>query len=141
MQRLITSLAMIIAVAAAATPAFAQSRDLAGSWVLDAEKSGTKDGPPMVVLTLTAKEFTARLGGETARLMTFKLDGTETTLADGAGKTKAEWKGNKLDATVTIETGPQTATFSRDGVWLVMEGNSPQRGQVKLYYRKAPAKY
>ena len=67
MKRLILPIVMVATVLAAATPAFAQSKDLAGSWMLDAEKSATKDGPPKIVLTLTDKEFTARLGGDTAR--------------------------------------------------------------------------
>lgn len=141
MKRLMTSIAVFVAVAAAATPAFGQSKDLAGSWVLDAEKSATKDGPPKIVLTLTDKEFTARLGGDTARLMTFKLDGTETTMAEGSAKTSAMWKGNKLEATVTVvERGPETVTFSRDGIWLAVEVKSEGPGPKKLYFKKEPAK-
>lgn len=139
MKRLILPIVMVATVLAAATPAFAQSKDFAGSWMLDAEKSATKDGPPAIVLTLTDKEFTARLGGETARLMTFKLDGTETTLTEGI-KAKAAWKGNKLDATITTPNGPETVSFSRDGAWLVMEGSSKEHGPMKFYFKKAPAK-
>ena len=139
MKRLILPIVMFATVLAAATPAFAQSKDIAGSWMLDAEKSGKTDGPPAIVLTLTDKEFTARLGGEKARLMTFKLDGTETVLAEGF-KTKAVWKGNKLDATVVSERGPETVTFSRDGAWLVMEGSHAEHGPMKFYFKKAPAK-
>ena len=139
MKRLILPIVMFATVLAAATPAFAQGKDLAGSWMLDAEKSGKSDGPPAIVLTLTDKEFTARLGGEKARVMTFKLDGTETALAEGV-KTKAAWKGNRLDATVTTPNGPETVSFSRDGAWLVMEGSHPEHGPMKFYFKKAPAK-
>ena len=140
MKRLMSPLVMSALVRAAVIPVLAQSRDFAGSWVLDADKSGSKDGPPMIVLTLSDKEFTARLGNETARLMTFKLDGTETVLAEGAAKTKAAWNGNKLAATVVTDRGPETITISRDGAWLVMEGSHPEHGPMKLYFKKAPAK-
>lgn len=139
MKRLMMPIVMFATVLAAATPAYAQSKDFAGSWVLDAEKSGSKEGPPMIIVTLTEKEFTARLGNETARLMTFKLDGTETTLSEGV-KTKAAWNGSKLAATVVSERGPETLMISRDGAWLVMEGSHPERGPMKLYFKKAPAK-
>ena len=139
MKRLILPIVMLATVLAAATSAFAQSKDFAGSWVLDAEKSGSKDGPPMIVVTMTDNQFTARLGSNDARLMTFKLDGTEMTLAEGV-KTKAVWKGNKLSATVESDRGPETITISRDGAWLVMEGAHPEHGPMKLYFKKAPAK-
>jgi hypothetical protein len=139
MKRLMMSILMCAIAVAAATPAFAQSKDFAGSWVLDADKSGSKDGPPMIVVTMNDKEFTARMGSESARLMTFKLDGTETTLAEGV-KTKAAWNGNKLAATVVSDRGPETITISRDGAWLVMEGSHPEHGPMKLYFKKAPAK-
>ena len=139
MKRLILPIVMLATVLAAATSAFAQSKDFAGSWVLDAEKSGSKDGPPMIVVTMTDNQFTARLGSNDARLMTFKLDGTEMTLSEGV-KTKAVWKGSKLAATVESDRGPETITISRDGAWLVMEGSHPEHGPMKLYFKKAPAK-
>ena len=140
MKRLMIPIVMLSAVLAAVTPAFAQSKDFAGSWVFDAEKSGSKDGPPMIVVTLTDKELTARLGSETARLMTFRLDGTEMTTAEGA-KTTAVWKGSKLAATVVMpDRSPETVTMSREGAWLVMEGTSHDHGPMKLYFKKAPAK-
>ena len=138
MKRLVMLFAMLAAVAATA-PVWAQSKDLAGSWVLDAEKTGSSEGPKMVVITLTATEFTARMGSETAPAMAFKLDGTETALKDG-GKTKAAWRGDKLDATLTNERGPETVTLSRDGAWLVVESTRGQRGPMKLYFKKAPSK-
>jgi hypothetical protein len=139
MKRLIVPMVIFVTALATASTAFAQSKDLAGSWVLDVEKSGKKDGPPMVVITLTDKEFAARLGGPTARLMTFKLDGTETTLTEGV-KAKAAWKGNKLEATITGPTeGPESVLFSRDGAWLVMEGSSKEHGPMKFYFKKAPS--
>jgi hypothetical protein len=129
---------------AATTTLTAQSKDLAGTWLIDAaksaEKSGKAPGPPMMVLTLTDKEFTARMGSANGPAMSFKLDGTETTGQHGE-KTKAAWKGNKLDATIISENGvPETITFSRDGEWLVMEGTMPKHGPVKFYFKKAPAK-
>lgn len=139
MKRLMLSIATLAIVLATPTPAVAQGKDFAGSWVLDVEKSGSKDGPPMIVLTLSDKEFTARMGSDTARVMTFKLDGTETALAEGA-RTKAAWNGNKLAATVVTDRGPETITISRDGAWLVMEGSHPEQGPMKLYFKKAPAK-
>jgi hypothetical protein len=137
MKRLLPLIAMFVVMLAAATPSFAQSKDLAGSWVLDAEKSSSKEGPPMVIITLTATEFTARLGSATAQLMSFKLDGTETELKERGAKTRAEWKGNKLNATVTSQHGPETVVFSRDGAWLVMEGNSKEHGPMKFYFKKS----
>ena len=140
MKRLMLPIVMVATVLAAATPAFAQSKEFAGSWLLDADKSGSKDGPPMVVVTMTEKEFTARLGSETARLMTFKLDGTEMAISEGI-KTKAAWNGNKLAVTVvSAERGPETLTISREGSWLLIEGSHPERGPMKLYFKKAPAK-
>jgi hypothetical protein len=139
MKRFVMLFAILAAVAAAA-PAWAQSKDLAGSWVLDPEKTGNSDGPKLVVITLTAAEFTARMGSETAPAMAFKLDGTETTLKNG-GKTKAAWRGDKLDATVTNERGPETVTFSREGAWLVVESTRGARGPMKLYFKKGPAEF
>ena len=139
-KSLIPLFVMAAAVAAFVAPVSAQSKDLAGSWTLDVEKSGTKDGPPMMVLTLTDKELTARAGDPKAPTMTFKLDGTETEMTGGM-KTKAAWKGNKLEATVISPKGAsETISFSRDGAWMLMEGNSPQHGPMKLYFKKTPAK-
>lgn len=127
-------------VCAIATPASAQSKDFAGSWTLDVEKSGTKDGPSTMVLTMTDKELNARAGHPNAPAMTFALDGTETVMKNGA-KTKAVWKGHKLDASVVDHNGvAETITISRDGAWLVMETTSRQGGALKLYFKKTPAK-
>jgi hypothetical protein len=136
MKRLILPLVVAAAVGVAAAPAAAQSKDLSGSWTLDVEKSGTKDGPSLLVITLTDTEFTAGFGNAKAPAMTFKLDGTETALKDG-GKSKASWRGNKLDATVISPHGvAETVSFSRDGEWLVMEGVKPKHGPLKLYFKK-----
>jgi len=128
-------------VCAGAATTFAQGKkDLGGTWLLDVEKSGRKDGPQTLVLTLTEKEFTGRVGGATAPAFTFMLDGTETTQKDGA-KTKAAWNGNKLEATVISAQGAkETLTFSRDGAWLVMEGVSPEQGAMKFYFKKDAGK-
>ena len=136
MKRLIVPIVTIVAVLAAPLT-FAQSRDLAGKWVLDVEKSGSKDGPPVVVITLTDKEFTVRMGADTAPVMTFKLDGTET--AHKAGKTKAAWKGARLEATLSTETRSETLSFSRDGSWLVVESLTSDVGPKRLFFKKAPA--
>jgi hypothetical protein len=137
MKRLILPLA-VAAVCAIAAPASAQSKDFSGSWTLDIEKSGTKDGPSLLVLTLTEKELTARAGNAKAKVITFKLDGTETVTNDV--RTKASWNGHKLNATVISPQGAaETISFSRDGAWLLMEGNSPERGPMKLYFKKTPA--
>jgi hypothetical protein len=139
MKRLILPIVTAV-VCAIATPAFAQSKDFAGSWTLDVEKSGTKDGPGSMVFTVTDKELTARAGSEKAPMMTFALDGTERTLKEGV-KTKAAWRGNKLDATVVNEKGiAETVTISRDGAWLVMETTSHNGGPLKLFFKKTPAK-
>jgi len=147
MKRLIRSLGIAAAICATAFPTFAQSKDLAGSWTLDVEKSGTKEGPAGLVITLTDKEMNvtpnvpaARAGDSKAPTMTFKLDGTETEMQGGM-KTKASWHGSKLEATVINPKGTgDTISFSRDGAWLVMEGNSPQHGPMKLFFKKTPAK-
>jgi hypothetical protein len=103
-------------------------------------KSGKKEGPPAVAITLTASEFTARIGPETALAITLKLDGTETSMPRG-GKGKAVWEGNKIAATLTSPSGSSdTVRFSRDGAWLVMEGESKEHGPMKFYFKKAPAK-
>lgn len=139
MKRLMIPIVMI-ALLATAAPASAQSKELAGSWVIDVEKTGKSEAPPAFVITLTNKEFTARMGDGSAPEMAFKLDGTETTLKSGL-KTKASWKGNKLEATlIGTRAGTETLTFSREGAWLVVEGPSPDGKPMKFYFKKAPAK-
>ena len=137
MKRLVT-LFVVAAMVASSASAQAQSKELAGSWALDAEKSTSKDAPKMVVLTLTDKEFTTRFGSTTARVMPFKLDGTETAVGENY-KTKAVWKGTKLEATVVSPTYTETITFFREGAWLVMEGSSREHGPLKFYFKKIPA--
>ena len=140
MKRLMKVIVMLAAMLIAAAPAFAQSKDLAGSWVLDVEKTGKKDGPPAVVITLTDKEFSAQIGGESAPSIVLKLDGTESVLKTGQ-KAKASWNGNKLEATMLEgRGGPETLIFSRDGSWLLVEGKSEDDKPMKFYYKKAPAK-
>ena len=130
---------LLIAVGFLAGPLAAQGKELAGSWTLDADKSASKDGPPAVVITLTDKEFTARLGGPKARLMTFRTDGTETDVSQGA-RGKAMWNGSKLEATLLIGNsgGPETVTFWREGAWLVVEAKG-EKGPMKFYFKKAPS--
>ena len=141
MKKPIVLTLVLSAVLAAGQVAFAQGKDLGGSWVLDAEKSGRKDGPPAVFITLTASEFKARLGSETSPEATFKLDGTETPMPRGGGKAKGKWEGNKVAATITSDNGnTDTVRFSRDDAWLVMELESKEHGAMKFYFKKAPAK-
>jgi hypothetical protein len=140
MKRLFVLFVVFVAVLSARATSFAQSKDLSGSWALDVEKSGTKDGPPMIGITLTAAEFVAKVGSEKATAVTFKLDGMETPMEKG-GKTKAAWNGNKLDATLISRDGnAETITFSRDGAWLVMEVPSKERGRMKFYFKKTAGK-
>ena len=135
MKRLVVLILMLAGLMSGL--ASAQSRDLAGSWTLDVEKSKSKEGPQAVVITLTDKEFTARLGGPQARLMTFRTDGTETDVSQGI-KGRASWNGNKLDATVIKPSGPDTVTFSRDGAWLVVEAKG-EDGPMKFFFKKTPS--
>ena len=135
MKRLIVFILLIL-VGLMAGPAGAQNRDLTGTWTLDVEKSGSKDGPPSVIITLTAAEFTARLGGPNARLMTFKTDGTETDVSQGV-KGKAVWTGNRIEVTLLLPSGPETVKFSRDGAWLVVEP-SVDKGPNKFFFKREP---
>lgn len=131
-------LAMLF-VAVMTTAVFAQGREFSGSWVLDVEKSGSKQGPPVMTIVLTAKEFKVTMGaGERVETIVLKTDGTETEV-DHGNKGKAEWKGDKLVATIISSHGPSSVTFSREGAWLVQEGEGG-RGPSKLYFKKAPAK-
>jgi len=117
--------------------ALAQSKDFAGSWVLDPEKSGTTQGPPAVIIKMTPAEFRLKLGSDDQEVL-FKLDGSETEQPNG-NRSKAVWKGSKLEATLTMSRGAQSITFSREGAWLVLERES-SRGPSKLYLKKAPPK-
>ena len=131
MQRL-----TILCVALLTASALAQEKDFSGSWVLDAEKSGTNSGPPAMVIKMTAQEFIVTMGeAPKTQTVTFKLDGTETAFEHG--RSKAEWNGSRLVATIISERGPSSVFFSREGAWLVQERESP-RGPVKLYFKKAP---
>ena len=128
---------LLVAAGLIAGPVSAQSKDFAGSWTLDVAKTGSKDGPPMVVITLTEKEFTARLGSATGRQMTFRTDGTETDVSNGT-RGKASWKATRLEATIITPGGPETVTFWREGAWLVVEASS-EKGPMKFFFTKTPA--
>lgn len=131
------TLTMIIAAWLIATPVLAQTRDLGGTWILDAEKSGTKEGPPVVILTQTDKELTLKAGGEAARLVKYTLDGAEHEFTPGV-KTKAVWKGAKLETTLTtVERGVEQITLSREGAWLLAEVKHPERGVMKIYFKRS----
>ena len=134
MKRL--AMLMIIAMTMTVT---AQGKDFNGSWVLDVEKSGSKNGPPEMTVTLNAKELAVTAGtGERAQTLRFALDGTETDMGNGR-KGKAAWKGDKLVTTLTTSRGPVTVTLWREGVWLVQEAGGGGES-TKLYFKKAPAK-
>ena len=126
---------------------FAQGRNLAGEWTLDAAKSGQpasarEGGPPKMFIKQTAKEIAIGMGRED-NIVTFNLDGTEA--AQKMGTSKMEWKGDKFLATVTSARGGgpgngMTLTFYREGAWLVVESPAHSGGGVdKLYYAKATA--
>ena len=136
-NRILFKLSVIIVVWLIASPAVAQIRDLSGTWVMDAEKSGTKEGPPVVILTQTEKEVTLRAGGEKGRLVTYTLDGVEREFSPGV-KTKAAWKAGKLETTMTtVERGVEQIVLSRDGIWLVAEVMHPELGLKKWYFKRS----
>jgi hypothetical protein len=71
-------------------------------------------GPGTMTIVLGANEFKVTMGdGTRAATVAFKLDGTETELEHG-NKGKAEWKGDKLEATIISSRGPSSVTFSRE---------------------------
>lgn len=136
-NRILFKSSVIVAVWLIAAPAFAQTKDLAGTWMMDVEKSGTKEGPPIVILTQSDKEVTLRAGGEKGRLVTYTLDGVEREFIPGV-KTKAVWKGTKLETTMTtVERGVEQIVLSRDGVWLVAEVMHPELGLKKWYFKRS----
>jgi len=136
MKRLACVFAMVMTTAVLAQ---GQTKQLVGKWLLDIEKSGTKNAPPTMVIETTDKDFKVTLGDDTrTQTMVFKLDGTETEMANQR-KTSLAWKGSKLEATVTDARGKSSVLLSREGDWLVQEGVSPQ-GPTKIYFKKAPAK-
>ena len=136
MMRTMVQVWVIVLVAALPVLVSAQGRDLAGTWALDTEKSGRSDGPPLVVITQTASEVTLRLGRESARLIPFKLDGSETTLPGGE-KSRAKWIRDRFEATLASDHGEdRTFTFSREGSWLVLEADRGH-GPEKHYLKKA----
>ena len=138
MKRL--AIVMVVLIALFGGPMSGQGKDVGGTWLLDTAKSSTKEGPPMVILALTDKEFSAQFGNEKARVMKFTLDGVEQVTPEGA-KTKASWNGNRLEATVTMPGRPtETVVFSREGNWLLVEAPSQKQGAEKLYFKKAPPK-
>lgn len=139
---------------------YAQGRNFAGEWILDAAKTGPlagapatnapaaagrqagPAGPPKMFIKQTAKEISIGMGRED-NVVTFNLDGSDA--AQKQGTSKMAWKGDKLVATVTSAraggpSGGTSLTFYREGAWLVVEepahgGN----GVEKLYYAKATA--
>ena len=141
-----TALAALFAVAMTATT-FAQGRTIAGTWQLDVAKTGPAaaqagaraGGPPKMFIKQTTKDISIGMGTE-ANAVTFNLDGSEAE--QKMGKSKMEWKGNKLIATVTStrdgKAMSMSLTFYRDGAWLVVENPAHDGGGVeKMYYAKA----
>ena len=105
---------------------------LSGKWVLDAEKSGTTNAPPMMTIELIDNDFKVTMGdGTRTESMAFKLDGTETELSHG-GKGRAAWKGNKLEVTIVSARGSSSVLFSREGEWLVQEEGSSSRAFASM---------
>jgi len=136
MKRIGLVLAMLVTTTMLAQ---GQTKQLVGKWLLDVEKSGTKNAPPTMVIETTDKDLKVTLGDDKrTQTMIFKLDGTEMEMANQR-KTAMAWKGNKLEATVIDARGRSSVLFSREGDWLVQEGVSPE-GPTKIYFKKAPAK-
>lgn len=136
MKRLVLLLA---AMTVLTMTTFAQGRDLAGSWVFDATKTGKADGPPALTIGLTATAVSVAFGDGAGRTVTFPMDGTEATLDKGV-KGKAGWNRDTLEVTTVVPSkDPQVLSFSRSGEWLVMAGKTPE-GPMTLYFKKAPPK-
>jgi hypothetical protein len=134
--RCLTNITLAVALALTVGTVHAQTPNLAGTWIMDPEKSGTKDGPPMIMLTQTETELSIRVGSETGRLMRFALDGKEREFSPGA-KTRAIWKDGKLETTtITVERGTERINIFRDGLWLVAEVFHPETGPRKWYFKK-----
>lgn len=140
-------IAMFVVAAAMSAPAFAQGRNLAGTWSLDAAKTGPipgmpadakgTSGPPKMFIKQTPTEISIGMGRE-ENVVTFNLDGSEKEQKQG--KSKMEWKGDKFVATVTGPRGDGggALTFYREGAWLVVEQPAHTgTGPEKLYYAKA----
>jgi hypothetical protein len=127
----------VILMAGAAAAVSAQGRDFAGKWTLDIEKSGTKDGPPALTVTMSAKALVVQMGERPEQALTLNLDGSPHDLGRGATATMA-WKGDAVAATIASPNGAQVMTFARQGQWLTMEGKSG-KGPMKLYFKKAPS--
>jgi hypothetical protein len=163
-----------IAVAGAASVlwasvANAQQPNLSGKWAIDAEKTaaanpqqgggggggggggrGARGGgvPQAFTLTVDANTFTRESEGPQGPVkLTFKLDGSEQTVAMGQGEAKvtAKWEGSTLVVSTTRTMGENAVTtkevYSLDGDFLVIERTQPGRGggepQVrKTYFKK-----
>lgn len=143
------TLAVLFTVAMTATT-FAQGREIAGTWVLDPAKTGPIQGAPAgagaggpikMYVKQTPKEISVAMGNE-ANVVVFNIDGTENE--QKMGKSKMEWKGDKLIATVSAtregKARTNALTFYREGAWLVVENPAHDGGGVeKIYYAKAAA--
>ena len=144
------TLALLFTVAMSATT-FAQGRNIAGTWTLDAAKTGPiagapaagargAAGPPKMFIKQTPTEISIGMGTET-NVVSFNLDGSEAE--QKMGKSKMEWKGDKFVATVSAtrdgKTMTNSLTFYREGAWLVVENPAHGgNGTDKMYYAKTP---
>ena len=140
----------LVAALAISAPAFAQGRNIAGTWVLDEAKTGPipgapagaaarAGGPPKMFIKQTPKDISIGMGRED-NAVTFNLDGSVSE--QKLGKSQMEWKGDKFLAKVTDGRGGEaiTLTFYREGAWLVVESPAHGGGGIeKMYYAKAPA--
>jgi hypothetical protein len=101
--------------------------DFSGTWKMDPSRSeSAHQDVPIGAVTLVIKEVAPDLVIETRRselhssaisteTLTFRLDGTESTIAGSSGtpiKTKAHWDGAKLVTETAREIGGATVTTS-----------------------------
>jgi hypothetical protein len=143
------------AVLAVATVAFAQKPDFSGTWTYDAEASGAAGGGggggrggggPLTVKQTGDTLTTEVTRGENKIVMTYKLDGSESTnQVMGRGgqtseaKSVAKWDGSKLTIATKRQMGDQTVetteTWSLAGDVLTIESTGG-RGPSKRVYKK-----
>src|SRR4051812_21263395 len=119
-------LVMILLVALMTATTFAQGKDIVGNWVLDAEKTGSTKAPPALAITVSAADIKVSMGtADHMQALTFKRDGSSMPI-DHGGTGTAKLTNTRLEATITSDHGASTATFSREGNWLVQEVKDAQ---------------
>lgn len=166
-MRRVTAL-MSAALILLASAASAQKPDFAGKWTVDMDKTTASNpnmpgggGPPgggmgggrggmaMGPMTVTMDAGTLTTQRETpngAMSTTYKLDGSEQTIAQGQGEAqvKAAWDGNNLVINTTRSFNGNSMTtkavWSLEGDYLVVTTTRPNRdgGEVttKVFYKK-----